>query len=360
MTASDLLAPIRLGRYELSNRIVMAAMTRNRSPDEIPGELNAEYYRQRAGTGLIIAESTAISQQGLGWRDTPGIYSAEQIAGWRNVTDQVHAAGGHTFLQLWHCGRCSHPTLRPDGSLPVAPSAVQSPAGMMTPEGRVQHAMPRALETGELPVIVDQYREAAMNALVAGFDGVEVHAGNGYLIDQFLQDATNRRTDRYGGSIDNRCRILWQVLDAVIAICGVDRVGVHISPTNVHHGISDSDPTRLFDAVSEGLDGYGLAYLNVVEGTTDPTEREIPFDWGRLRRRFRGPYIANNNYDLARAQAARKKGHADMVSFGRFHIANPDLVERFRRNAPLNELDLATIIAPGPKGYTDYPFLPAN
>jgi N-ethylmaleimide reductase len=357
MSESDLLAPFRLGRYELSNRVAMAAMTRNRSPGEIPGELNAEYYSQRAGAGLIIAESTAISEQGLGWRDTPGVYSAEQVTGWRSVTDKVHAAGGHIFLQLWHCGRCSHPVLRPDGSIPVAPSAIQSPAGMTTAEGRVQHAMPRPLEGDEIPGIVDQYRQAAVNALAAGFDGVEVHAGNGYLIDQFLQDATNHRTDRYGGAVDNRCRILWEVLDAVVAVSGADRVGVHISPTNVHHGISDSDPTRLFDAVTDGINGYGLAYLNVVEGATDPTERELPFDWDRLRRRHRGPYIANNNYDLARAHAARQSGHADMVSFGRLYIANPDLVERFRRKTPLNELDLATIIAPGPAGYTDYPSL---
>jgi N-ethylmaleimide reductase len=357
MADSDLLEPFRLGRYRLQNRVVMAAMTRNRSPGEIPGELNRDYYGQRATAGLIIAESTAISEQGLGWRDTPGVYSAAQVAGWRQVTGRVHAAGGHIFLQLWHCGRCSHPSLRPGNDVPVAPSAIRSPAGMMTAAGRVQHAMPRPLETDEIPALVDQYREAARNALAAGFDGVEVHAGNGYLIDQFLQDATNRRADRYGGSIDNRCRILWEVLEAVVAVSGPDRVGVHISPTNVHHGISDSDPVRLFDAVTQGLNGFGLAYLNVVEGATDPTEREIPFDWRRLRRRYRGPYIANNNYDLARAHEARRRDHAEMVSFGRLYIANPDLVERFRRRAPLNELDPATVIAPGSAGYTDYPFL---
>lgn len=357
MEEADLFAPVQIGRYRLANRVVMAAMTRNRSPDEIPGDLNVDYYGQRATAGLIVAESTAISEQGLGWRDSPGIYSAAQIAGWRRVTDRIHADGGHTFLQLWHCGRCTHPSLRPSGEMPVAPSPIQSPAGMMTENGRVEHAMPRALERDEMPGIVNQYVQATTNALAAGFDGVEVHAGNGYLIDQFLQDATNQRTDHYGGSIENRCRILWEVLDAVVAVCGADRVGVHISPTNVHHGISDSDPVKLFDAVSEGLNGYGLAYVNVVEGATDPTEREIPFDWEGLRRRIRSPYIANNNYDLDRALAARERGHADMISFGRLYIANPDLVERLRRRAPLNALQLETIIAPGPTGYTDYPFL---
>ncbi|HEY5208495.1 MAG TPA: alkene reductase [Stellaceae bacterium] len=354
---TDLFEPVQAGRYRLRNRLIMAAMTRNRSPGEIPGDLNVDYYGQRATAGLIVAESTAISEQGIGWRDTPGIYTDAMIAGWRRVTDAIHRNGGRTFLQLWHCGRCSHPDWRPDGSHPVAPSAVQSIGGMTTANGRQQHAMPRALELHELPGIVDQYRQATVNALAAGFDGVEVHAGNGYLIDQFLQDASNRRTDHYGGSIENRCRLLWEVLDAVIGVAGADRVGIHISPTNVHHGISDGDPEKLFAVVVDRLNGYGLAYLNVVEGATDPTETEIPFDWQALRRRYRGIYIANNNYDLARAIEALRQDHADLFSFGRLYIANPDLVARFREGAPLNPLHIPGIIAEGPVGYTDYPSL---
>jgi N-ethylmaleimide reductase len=358
MTAeTDLFAPIQVGRYRLANRLVMAAMTRNRSPGEIPGELNVEYYRQRATAGLIVAESTAISEQGLGWRESPGIYSAAQIVGWRRVTDAVHGEGGHTFLQLWHCGRCSHPDWRPDKSVPVAPSPIRSIGGMTMAGTWTQHAEPRMLDAAELPGIVAQYRTATENALAAGFDGVEVHAGNGYLIDQFLQDASNRRDDGYGGSIENRCRLLWEVLDAVVRVAGADRVGIHISPTNVHHGISDSDPEKLFAVVAAGLNGYGLAYLNVVEGATDPTEQEVPFDWDRLRRRHQGVYIANNNYDRARALEARRRNSADMISFGRLYIANPDLAERFRRDAPLNKLRGPSIIAEGAAGYTDYPAL---
>jgi N-ethylmaleimide reductase len=357
MSDTDLFGPIQVGRYRLANRIVMAAMTRNRSPNEIPGDLNVQYYRQRASAGLIVAESTAISTQGLGWRDSPGIYTPAMVAGWRRVTDAVHAAGGHIFLQLWHCGRCSHPDWRPDGSHPVAPSPIRSIGGMTKAGTWIQHAEPRALEQDELPGIVDQYRQAAANALAAGFDGVEIHAGNGYLIDQFLQDASNRRTDGYGGSIENRCRLLWEVLDAVVGAGGADRVGIHISPTNVHHGISDSAPEKLFAVVVESLNGRDLAYLNVVEGATDPTEQEIPFDWSRLRRRYRGIYIANNNYDRAKALEARRQDRADMVSFGRHYIANPDLVARLRADAPLNALNGPSIIAEGPVGYTDYPSL---
>ena len=353
----DLFDPIRVGRYTMRNRVVMAAMTRNRSPNEIPGDLNVEYYAQRASAGLIVAESTAISEQGLGWRESPGIYTPAMVAGWKRVTDAVHARGGHIFLQLWHCGRCTHIDWRPGNNHPVAPSAIRS-IGAMTIDGvRTQHGEPRALTLDELPGVVAQYRHATINALAAGFDGVEVHAGNGYLIDQFLQDASNRRDDHYGGSPENRCRILWEVLDAVVAVAGADRVGIHISPTNVHHGISDSDPEKLFAVVTDGLDRYGLAYLNVVEGATDPTEKEIPFDWARLRKRFKGVYIANNNYDLAKAPEAVRSGRADMVSFGRLYIANPDLVERFRKGAPLNPLQGPTIIAAGPAGYTDYPTL---
>ncbi len=357
---TDLFEPVQVGPYRLANRIVMSAMTRNHSPDEIPGRLNAEYYAQRATAGLIIAESTAISEQGLGWRNSPGIYSAAQIEGWRGVTAAVHRAGGRIFLQLWHCGRGSHYRARPGNQLPVAPSALQSPGHIVTPNGREQCSMPRALDLAEIPGVIGQFRQAAANALAAGFDGVEIHAANGYLLDQFLQDATNHRADRYGGSIENRCRLLWEVAEAVTGVWGASRVGVHISPANVHHGISDREPDRLFGAVAEGLNRFGLAYLNVVEGATDPVDRELPFDWDRLRRLYRGTYIANNKFDLARAKEARRRNHADLISFGRLFIANPDLVERFRLGGPLNELNRAKISSPDHTGYTDYPFLSAR
>jgi N-ethylmaleimide reductase len=351
----------RLGRYPLKNRIVMSPMTRNRSPGEVPNRLNADYYAQRAGAGLIVTESTAISPQGLGWIDSPGIYSPEQISGWRVVTDAVHARGGRIFVQLWHTGRCSHVSVQPDRQAPVAPSGVPSRGRSRTPLGRLEHSPPRALALDEMPGIVGQYRQAAANALAAGFDGVEVHAGNGYLLDQFLRDCTNRRTDLYGGSPQSRCRLLWEVMSAVVDACGRDRVGVRISPTNPHHEMTDSDPETLFVTAVAGLNDIAPAYLHVVEGATAPGAPQIPFDFRKLRSLFRGAYIANNGYTRERALQALAERGADMFAFGRFYVANPDLTERFRVGASLNVLDPDTLYDGGARGYTDYPLLmPTN
>jgi len=355
MSGRALLEPYRLGPYLLKNRVVMSPMTRSRSPGEVPNELNAEYYAQRAGAGLIVVESTAISAQGLGWIDSPGVYTPEQIRGWRRVTDAVHARHGRIFVQLWHTGRCSHVSVQPGGQSPVAPSVVPSRGRSRTPLGRLEHSPPRAIELHEIPGIIDQYRRAAANALEAGFDGVEVHGGNGYLLDQFLRDCTNRRTDAYGGSVENRSRMVWDVMRAVAQVCGRDRVGIRISPTNTHHDMSDSDPERLFFTAVLGLNEIGPVYLHVVEGATPPGAPQYPFDYRKLRTLFRGTYIANYGYTLERAGAALAEGHADMFAFGRLYIANPDLVERFRSGTALSTPDPATLYDGGAHGYTDYP-----
>jgi len=357
MAVNALLEPVRLGPYVLKNRVVMSPMTRSRSPGEVPNQLNAEYYAQRANAGLIVVESTAISAQGLGWLDSPGIYRRDQIDGWRVVTDAVHARGGRIFVQLWHTGRCSHVSVQPGGQSPVAPSVVPSKGRSRTPLGRVEHSPPRAIALDEIHGIVDQYCQAAANALTAGFDGVEVHAGNGYLLDQFLRDCTNRRTDAYGGSARNRSRLLWEVTEAVARVCGRERVGVRMSPTNTHHDMSDSDPEGLFFTAVSGLNEIGPVYVHVVEGATPPGAPQFPFDYRKLRALFSGTYIANYGYTPQRAAEALKEGRADMFAFGRLYIANPDLVERFRTGAPLNALDPDTLYHGGAHGYTDYPCL---
>jgi N-ethylmaleimide reductase len=357
MAVNVLLEPYRLGPYLLKNRVVMSPMTRSRSPGEVPNSLNAEYYAQRANAGLIVVESTAISAQGLGWIDSPGIYTGDQIRGWRLVTDAVHAHGGRIFVQLWHTGRCSHVSVQPGGQSPVAPSVVPSKGRSRTSLGRLEHSTPRAIALNEISGIVEQYRQAAANALKAGFDGVEVHAGNGYLLDQFLRDCTNRRTDAYGGSPQNRARLMWEVIRAVAGVCGRERVGVRISPTNTHHDMRDSDPESLFFTAVSGLNDIGPVYLHVVEGATPPGAPQFAFDYRKLRSLFAGTYIANHGYTLERADDALRDGHADMFAFGRLYIANPDLVERFRTGAPFNNLDTNTLYDGGARGYTDYPFL---
>ncbi|NOG70548.1 alkene reductase [Roseicella sp. DB1501] len=357
MTA-DLFQPFQLGPLSLPNRVVMAPLTRSRAGSKgIPGPLNAEYYAQRASAGLIIAEATQVSPQGQGYAFTPGIHDEAQVAGWRQVTEAVHAAGGRIVLQLWHVGRISHPSLQPGGALPVAPSAIRPEGQAFTESGFQPFQTPRALETDEIAGIVDDYRQAAVNARQAGFDGVEIHGANGYLIDQFLRDKTNRRTDRYGGSIENRARFLLEVTAAVTEVWGGDRVGLRISPVSPANDIADSDPQALFDHVAEQVNRFGLAYLHVVEGATGGPRDNLPFDFAALRRAFRGAYMANNGYDLALAQAALREDRADLIAFGRPFIANPDLVERLRRGAPLNALDTATLYGGDAKGYTDYPAL---
>jgi N-ethylmaleimide reductase len=354
----DLFSPFQLGPLHLPNRVVMAPMTRNRAgPGNAPTALNATYYAQRAGAGLIVAEASQVSPQGLGYPGTPGIHSAEQVAGWKLVTDAVHAAGGRIFLQLWHVGRISHPSLQPDGALPVAPSAI-APAGQAwTLDGMKPYVTPRALETAELAGIVAQYRQGAANAKAAGFDGVEVHAAHGYLLDQFLRDGTNKRGDAYGGSASNRARLLIDVMEAVAGEWGGARVGVHLSPTNVaFNDIADSDPAATFSTVVRALDRLGLGYLHLVEpGPADPVGPGPRLDAAFFRPMWRTTLIANKAYDLARADATLGAGAADLISFATLYIANPDLTERLRRGAPFNAAERKTFYGGNAKGYTDYP-----
>jgi N-ethylmaleimide reductase len=354
---SDLFQPVQMGPLLLANRIVMAPLTRSRAgKGEVPGPMNAEYYAQRASAGLIISEATQITQQGQGYAWTPGIETDAQVAGWKLVTDAVHAKGGHIFMQLWHVGRISHPSLQKDGQLPVAPSAVKPEGQAFTTTGFQPFVTPRALATEEIAGIVADYAHAARNARAAGFDGVEIHAANGYLIDQFLKDKTNLRTDRYGGGIENRVRFLREVTEAVVAVWGADRVGIRFSPVSPANDIDDSDPRAVFLAATKVIDELGLVYLHVVEGATGGP-RDVPggFDLQELRRAFRGLYMANNGYDLALAETARRENLADLIAFGRLFIANPDLVARLRAGAPLAPMVKETLYGGGEQGYTDYP-----
>lgn len=355
----DLLTPARFGALELRNRMVMSSLTRCRAgAGNVPTPLMAEYYRQRAAVGLILSEASPICATGHGYPRTPGIHTAEQIAGWKQVTAAVHDAGGRIALQLWHVGRISHPTLQPGGVLPVAPSAIRPVGQVFTGSDMQDYVTPRALETDELPGLVENYAEAARNALAAGFDAVEVHAGNGYLLDQFLRSSSNQRTDAYGGSQANRARLLLEVMQAVCDAVGSARVGVRLSPVTSANGLSDDDPQGLFEYVVAQLNPFGLAFLDILRGTGGaPQEAWVPFDYARLRVLYRGNLILNNAYDFASAQAALQAGEADAIAFGRLLLANPDLVERFRRGAPLNAPDYQTFYTGEAKGYTDYPML---
>jgi N-ethylmaleimide reductase len=354
LVSTTLLQALQVGGVKLPNRVVMAPMTRNRADaDDAPHDLNVEYYRQRAGAGLIITEASQVSQQGKGYARTPGIHSVKQIAGWRKVTDAVHKAGGRIFLQLWHVGRISHPSLQPDGALPVAPSAIPAIGQAFTDEGLKDFVTPRALATAEIPEVVEQFRKGAANAKAAGFDGVEIHAANGYLIDQFLRDGTNKRTDIYGGSLEKRARFLREVTEAVIGVWGADRVGVRLSPLGDFNSMSDSDPAKTFGHAAALLGRLGIAYLHIVEGGPGGDK----FDWAALKRRFGGIYMANGGYDRERATAVLAEGRADLVSFAVPYIGNPDLVERFRRGASLADSDRATFYGGDARGYTDYPAL---
>lgn len=353
----DLFSPITVGRIALKNRIVMAPLTRNRAGEgNVPQDMNVTYYEQRASAGLIITEATPISEMGHGYPATPGIHSRAQVAGWKKVVNAVHKKSGKIVLQLWHVGRISHPSLLPNNTLPVAPSAIKAAGQAFTYQGLQDFVTPRALGIEELPGIIQEYVLATKNALEAGFDGVEIHAANGYLLDQFLRDSTNKRTDSYGGSIDNRSRLLLEVVQNVVAIAGADRVGLRISPLNPFNDISDSDSQALFNHVATALSPFGLAYLHVVEGGTHgiPTP---PFDFVELRKHFSGAYMANLSYDKARANAALAAGNVDLIAFGVPFIANPDLVERFAKDALLNEPDQTTFYGGSEKGYIDYPTL---
>lgn len=346
---APLLSPVQIGSLSLKSRIVMAPMTRSRAGEgDAATSLAAEYYSQRAKAGLIISEGSQVSAQGKGYPRTPGIFTAEQIAGWKLVTDAVHAQGGRIFLQLWHVGRLSHPLVQANGELPVAPSAIKPEGQLYTSEGLKAYETPRALGIEEIPGIVADFRQGAENAKLAGFDGVEIHGANGYLIDQFLRDGSNHRTDAYGGSFENRARFLKEVVEAVTPVFGADRVGVRLSPLS-GFSISDSNPQAIFGYAAQMLGQYGLAYLHVIEVGEDP------FDFPELKRRFGGTYVANGGYDAARAAAAIRSGEADLVAFGIPFLANPDLVDRFVHGDPLNKPDPSTFYQGEERGYTDYP-----
>lgn len=351
-----LLSTFRVGTLELRNRVVMAPMTRNRAgAGELATPMVATYYAQRGGAGLIVTEASQVSADAVGYPKTPGIHTNAQVEAWRQVTDAVHDAGGRIFLQLWHAGRASHPSLLPDGQAPVAPSAIAAAGKAFTAQGLVPFPEPRALSQAEIPPLVAAFGHASVRARVAGFDGVEIHAGNGYLIDQFLRDGTNQRTDRYGGSPANRARFLLEVTEAVAAAWEGNRVGVRISPLQTFNDMRDSDPGRTFRYLVEELDRFDLAYLHVVEAV-DTNARDLGLAISPIvRRAFDGPVILNGGYTRDLADRAVVDGLADLVSFGSAYIANPDLTERFRHHHPLNTPDRATFYGGTAEGYIDYP-----
>jgi len=359
-SATALFEPTQIGAFKLANRIVMAPLTRNRaSAGLVPGPFAAEYYAQRASAGLIVAEATQISAQAQGYADTPGCYTDEQVRGWKKVTDAVHAKGGVIAVQLWHTGRVSHTSFQKDGQAPVGPSAIRANTKtFVAGQGFVDASTPRALRLDEIPGIVEDFRYASTRAIEAGFDGVELHGAHGYLLDAFLRDGTNKRTDAYGGCIENRSRLLLEVAKSCADAIGANRLGVRISPVSTAGDSRDSDPQALFNHVVENLNPLGLAYLHVVEGETGGARDGIPFDYAALRSRFDGALMVNNGYDRQMAVDAVASGRADLVSFGRLFIANPDLVERLKENAPLNKLmGQETFYGGGAHGYTDYPSL---
>ncbi len=356
-----LFSPLQLGHITLRNRIVMAPLTRSRAShvNDVPHALNAKYYAQRASAGLIISEATQISPTGKGYAWTPGIYSPEQVIGWRLITEAVHAQKCAIYAQLWHVGRISHPSLQPNHVAPVAPSAI-APIGQKTFIGNGQFAeigTPRALELHEIQSIIEDYRKAARNAINAGFDGVEIHAANGYLIHQFLCDGSNQRTDCYGSSLSNRLRFAMEVIAAIVGEIGAHRTGIRISPMSPANGITDSTPWDTFSSFVREIDRLKLIYIHVIEGATGGSRNIGEFDFHALRKEFTGRWIVNNGYTKEMAIDAISSGYADLVSFGKDFIANPDLVERFKLNASLNTIDKATLYGGDAKGYTDYPTL---
>lgn len=354
--------PVQLGALALPSRIVMAPLTRCRAAEgNVPVALNAEYYRQRASAGMIIAEATSVSPQGFGYPNTPGIFTAAQVAGWRGVTSAVHAAGGRILLQLWHVGRISHPSYQPDGGLPVAPSAIKPQGKIFTGTAMEDYVAPRALERSEIPGVIAEYVHGARLAKEAGFDGVEIHNANGYLLDQFLRDGTNRRGDDYGGSVQNRVRLTLEVTEAVVGVWGADRVGIRLSPGGVFNDMHDSDPLETFGHVLKELDSMRLAYAHVTRVTAQDVAHGAKEGVGprELRPHYRGNIVSAGGFTRESGERALAEGWADAIAFGVPFLANPDLPERLRRHAALNVPDEATFYAPGPEGYTDYPFLPA-
>ena len=351
-----LLTPFAGSGLTFKNRVVLAPLTRGRAgPTRVPNDLMAEYYAQRAGAGLLITEATTVSAQGNGWVDSPGVYSDEQAVGWKLVVDAVHAAGGTIALQLWHTGRASHSSFH-DGALPVAPSAIAFEGEVHTPNGKQPPETPRALALDELPGIVADYVAAASRAKAAGFDGVEVHAANGYLLDQFLQSTSNVREDAYGGSLENRFRMLGDVLDGVLTVFPADRVGVRLAPNGVFNGMGSPDFRETFLYAAERLDAYGLGYLHVMDGLAFGFHKQgEPMALEEFRAVYSGPLMGNCGYDQETAEAAIARGAADLIAIGRPFISNPDLVERFANGWPLAEANMATWYSKGPEGYTDYP-----
>jgi N-ethylmaleimide reductase len=359
-SSQALFEPTQAGAFRLANRIVMAPLTRNRAgPGLVPGPFAAEYYAQRASAGLIIAEATQITQQAQGYAGTPGCYTDDQVRGWKEVTDAVHAKGGTMVVQLWHTGRVSHTSFQKDGQAPVGPSAIPAKTKtFLAAQGFVDASMPRALDLNEIPGIIADFRYACTRAIEAGFDGVELHGAHGYLLDAFLRDGTNHRTDAYGGSIESRARLLFDVTRACATAIGADRLGVRISPVSTAGDSHDSHPQAVFNHVVESLNSLGLAYLHVVEGETGGARDSIAFDYAALRDRFDGVWMVNNGYDRQMAIDVVASGRADLVSFGRLFMANPDLVERLRVNGPLNTLmGPETFYGGGAHGYIDYPTL---
>lgn len=355
MSNPDLFSPVTIGKLRLNNRMVMAPMTRNRAGDgNIPQDMNAKYYRQRASAGLIITEASQVSAYGVGYPMTPGIYNEQQVAGWKRITTAVHEQGGYIFIQLWYCGRISHPDLLPNGQLPVSASAFKPAGEAVTFEGMKPFVTPHALETSEIDDIVEQYRNAAQMAKQADFDGIELHAANGYLIDQFLRDGSNQRNDEYGGNPENRMRLLNRTLDAVTEVWDCQNVGVRLSPENSFNSMSDTNPLEHFSYFISRLNERNLAYIHLLEGDMMTGSRNI--NYRKLRDDYRGIYIANNGYDKNRAQTAIQNGDCDLVAFGVPFLANPDLVDRYKNDLPLNEADRSTFYGGDEKGYTDYPF----
>ncbi len=358
-----LLSPFQLQDLALKNRVVMPPLTRGRAVNQgIPNDLMAEYYSQRTGVGLIITEGTFISTQANGWVNAPGIHTKEQTEGWKKVVSAVRAKGTPLFMQLWHCGRASHSSFH-EGQLAVAPSAIKiNEEYIHTPKGKQPHETPRALETSEIPLIVEDYRKAAENAKRAGFDGVEIHSANGYLLDSFLQSKTNHRTDKYGGSVENRYRFLKEVVEAVITVFPSRRVGVRLSPNGVYNDMGSADYRETFLYVAQELNNYGLAYLHILDGLAFGFHQlGEPMSLAEFRKVFDGAIIGNCGYTQATAEVAIKEGHADLIAFGRPIISNPDLVERFANNWSLNpEPELKTWYSPGSEGYTDFPFYQAS
>lgn len=361
MTEKNLFTPYKLGAITLTNRIVMAPLTRNRAgAGLVASEFAATYYSQRASAGLIITEATQISPQAQGYQDTPGIYTQSQIDSWRKVTDAVHAKGGRIFIQLWHVGRISHVDLQENGAAPVAPSAIRAETQTFVNNSFTQVSVPRALNINELPGIINDFRQAAANAIAAGFDGIEIHGANGYLLEQFIKDGANIRTDAYGGSIENRARLLLEVTEAVANEIGAECTGVRISPVSPANGISCSDPQPQFDYIADKLNALNIAYLHVVEGATGGPRDIATFDYTSLRQRFSNTYIANNGYNLNLANEHLHNNTADLFAFGRPFIANPDFVTRLESGLPLADLNPATLYGGGAEGYIDYPTLNEN